>query len=331
VISVKITTGRYLPEKVITNEDFVKKFNKSSPEALEKLLGTKEHRIAADDEHCSDLLVKAGKVALEKARVDAKELTQIIVSTTPKEVVEPATACIVQGKLKADRCPAFDLGASCSGWLAGVDVAVKMIATSEKPEKILVLANTLVNRIAPKKIVQHEAIFGDGAGSILLETPDKNNNASIIYGSKFWCLGEFAHIIHWPAPWSFPFPNTPKKFAGHFYMGEGEPKLLFRLAEIYLPRFMTELWRQTGYTVNDIDFAIIHQPSRPLFEKALECIDIPPKKTAYNFDRYGNTVSAELPITLDEAIGGGQIKKGDLILLVTFGAGITLGAMLMRF
>ena len=329
MIAVKITTGRYLPEKVITNEDFVKKFNRSSPEALEKLLGTKEHRIAADDEHCSDLLVKAGKAALEKARVDAKELTQIIVSTTPREFIEPATACIVQGKLKAGHCPAFDLGASCSGWLAAVDVAVKMIATSEKPEKILVLANTLVNRIAPKKVVQHEAIFGDGAGGALFETCD--GNGSLIYGSEFWCLGEFAHIIHWPAPWSFSFKNTPKKFAGHFYMGEGEPKLLFRLAEIYLPQFMAEFWQKTDFTVDDIDFAIVHQPSKPLFDKAVECLEVPPDKIAYNFDRYGNTVSAELPITLDEAIEGGQIKKGDLVLLVTFGAGITLGAMLVRF
>jgi len=328
---VKITTGRYLPVKEITNEDFVRKFGKSSPRALEKTLGTKVHRIADKNEHCSDLLVKTANSILKKAKVAPNEITQIIVSTTPPEMIEPATACLVQGKLQAGDCPVFDLGASCSGWLSAVNVAIRLIATSDKPEKMLVLANSLVNRIAPKRIVQHEAIFGDGSGGALLETC--NGNGSIIYGSEFRCLGEFADIIHWPAPWSFPFPSTPREFARHFYMGEkypGETKLLFRLAEVVLPPFIASLWKKTGFMVDDIDFAIVHQPSKPLFEKAVECLEIPPEKIPYNFDRYGNTIAAELPMTLDEAIESDQVKKGDLILLVTFGAGITLGAMLMR-
>lgn len=340
MIPVKITTGRYLPETVVKNEDFIKEFGDNiSAQALERLLGTKEHRVAAEDEQPSDLLVKAAENIIQKSGVDRKDITRIIVSTSPGDVIEPATAAIVQKKLgigQAGGCSVLDIKASCIGWLDGVNLASSLINSSSKQEKILVLAGTLGSRTASFHIVQHRAIFGDGAGGILLETPQYNGNAyrSIIYASEFWGLGKYSDIIHWPAPWSIHFEKVPKEFKGFFYMGEKypqEPKLLFRLAEIYLPRFIDALWQKTGFSVNDIDFAIVHQPSKPLFEKALECLEIPVEKTAYNFDRYGNTVSAELPITLDEAVGQGKIKKGDLVLLITFGAGITLGAMLMRY
>ena len=338
IIPVKIVaTGRYLPEKIVTNEDFIKEFGlEMSPEVQEKLLfiGSKEHRIVASGEQPSDLLVKAGKEILEKAGIKAEELTAIVVSTTPPDFLEPATAAVVQKKLGAglSGCLVVDVTASCTGWLTAVDFASRIIITSERLEKILILAAALTSRF-PAQSLRHRAIFGDGAGGILLEKSSINEE-SCIYGSEFLGLGEYSDVIYLPAPWSiFPL-TTPESLQGYFYMSEGYPgekKLLFKLMKEHLPLLLERLWKKTGFAPKDVDFAIIHQPSKPLYETAVERLGISPEKVAYNFDRYGNTVAAELPITLDENIVAGKIKKGDLVLLVTYGAGITAGAMLLRY
>ncbi|MDI6603411.1 MAG: ketoacyl-ACP synthase III [Patescibacteria group bacterium] len=338
IIPVKIVaTGRYLPQKIATNEDFIKEFGlKMSPELKEKLLfiGTKEHRIAALDEQPSDLLAETGKKILSKTDIKVNELTQILVSTTPPDFLEPATAAVVQKKIGAglSGCLVADVTASCVGWLTAVEFASRIIATSEKPEKILVLAAALTSRMSARSI-RHRAIFGDGAGGVLLESSSPNE-LSCIYGSEFLGLGEYSDVIYLPAPWSVYPPTTPENLKGYFYMSEGYPgeeKLLFKLMKKHLPLLLQRLWTKTGFTPDDIDFAILHQPSKPLFEIAVKCSGISSDKIAYNFDRYGNTVSAELPITLDENIEAGKIKRGDLILLVTYGAGITAGAMLLRY
>ncbi len=339
IMPVKImATGRYLPEKVVTNEDFIKEFGlKMTPEIQEKILflGTKEHRRASLDEHPSDLLVKAGRRVLKKAGIDASELTRIIVSAVPPDFIEPATAAVVQKKIGAsvNHCPVADVTASCVGWLTAVDFASRVIATSEKAEKILVLATALTSKISFRSF-RHRAIFGDGAGGILLEKSNLDDETNCIYGSEFLGLGEYSDVIYLPAPWSVYPSTTPESLRGYFYMSEGYPgekNLLFKIMKKYLPLLLERLWNKTGFTPDDVDFAIIHQPSKPLFQTAVGCLKIPEEKVAYNFDRYGNTVAAELSITLDEYIELKKIKRGDLILLVTYGAGITFGAMLFRY
>lgn len=327
---VKITaTGRYLPEKVVTNEDFIKEFgSKISPGDLKKRLGTQEHRVADITEQPSDLIVKAAKKILEKASLSIKEITRIIISTTPGDFIEPSTAAVVQGKLGA-QCPVIEIRLSCAGWLVGVDIAVKYLITSDnKEEKILILGGALLSRTLPVRFVQHRAIFGDGAGGILLEKT-KEDEVSCIYGSEFVALGKYYDIIHWPTPWTSPPERVSKEDYGYFYMGE--KKLLFQLLRQYLRVTLNKLWKKTGFRPNDVDFAILHQPSGPLFEETIKVSGIPRHKIAQNFERYGNTVSAELPITLDEIIGEGKIKRGDLLLLATYGAGITGGCMLLRY
>lgn len=323
-----IATGRYLPERVVTNKDFLKEFgNKTSPRSLERLLGTKEHRIAASDEHPSDLLVKAAKRTLEKAGIVTRKLTQIIVSMTPGDFMEPATAAVVQKKLSA-QCPVIDINLSCTGWLAGVDIAARRIVTSNEKELILVLGGSLLSRTLPALIVQHRAIFGDGAGGILLEKAGENEE-SYVYESAFVTFGEYSDVIYWPNDWSYLPEGVPEDHRGYFYMGES--KLLSRLLQHHLKTALNALWEKTGFGPRDVDFAIIHQPSGPLFELAIKASEVPRHKIAQNFERYGNTVSGELPIGLDEAIEEGKIKRGNLLLLVTYGAGITGGCMLLRY
>ena len=323
MIKAKVTaTGSYLPKKIVTNNDFVEEFgNETSPEALERLLGTREHRVAADNEWCADLLVKAAEDILHNANLTSKDLSRIFVSVTPGDYIEPATSPIVHAKLGA-QCPAMDIKVSCVGWLAALDVAMQYLANPEnKDECILVLAGALMSRTLPARKVQHRAIFGDGAGGILLQRASADET-SCIYGSEFMVLGKYADVICWPAPWS----NHPD---GYFDMGSS--KLLFRLLQRHMQTVLKRLWEKTGFSPSDVDFAVIHQPTGPLFEVAVKHSSIDPCKIARNFASYGNTVSAELPITLDKAIDEGKIKRGDLVLLVTYGAGITGGCMLLRY
>lgn len=141
-----IATGSYLPQKIVTNKDFAQEFsNQSSPEALQRLLGTQEHRVAAESESCSDLGFKAALNILQKANISPKDITRIFVSVTPGDYIEPATSSIVHAKLGAE-CPAMDIKVSCVGWLSALDVAIQYLANPEnKDERILVLAGALAS------------------------------------------------------------------------------------------------------------------------------------------------------------------------------------------
>lgn len=330
MLKIKIAaTGRYLPEKILTNQDFIKEFgNKTSPKALERLLGTKEHYVAAPDEQCSDLVVKAAQDVLKKANLTIADIDRLIISVTPGDYIEPATFPAIHEKLGA-QCPAMEIKASCVGWLLGVDVAIQYLANPDNQDKrILVLAGAIMSKTMPLVKVQHRAIFADGAGGILLEKSHEHEK-SCIFGSEFIVLGAHTELIHWPAPWT-PHPKSiPKEYNGYFYMGGSAT--LFQLLHDHFQKILNKLWKKTGLCSRDVDFAVIHQPTGPLFEAAVENSGIAPHKIAKNFAKYGNTVSAELPITLDEAIEEGQIKKGDIVLLVTYGAGITGGCMLLKY
>ena len=324
-----IATGKYLPKKIATNEDFVKEFgNDTSPRALKRLLGTDQHYVADENEMCADLLLKAANDILERIDLEPKDLSRIIVSTTPGDYIEPATFVQVHHNLKAE-CPAIEIKASCVGWLSGVDVAMQYLANVENHnEKILVIAAALMSKTIPVRLVQHRAIFADGAGGILVGRTPKDE-ASCIYGSEFIVLGEYTDIIRWPASWSHHPDSIPEEFNGYFYMGES--KILFKLIQDNIKLVLSKLWKKTGFRPEDVDFAVIHQPTEPLFKEAVKNSGIDPSKIAENFAQYGNTVSAELPITLHDAVQEGRVKRGDLVLLITYGAGITGGAMLLRY
>lgn len=325
-IPVKIiATGSYLPERIVTNKEIIEQFKErfseqarkkgreTSPEALEKLLGAQTRHAAAPNEQPSDLVVKTAKKILNNAGISPECLTRIIVTPTPGDNVEPATATIVQRKIGA-KCPAYDTHSSCPGWLVATENAAEHIALSSKDELILIIGSALMSRDFPVELVQHLSIFGDGAGGVLLGKAKENEGC--ILGSELMTLGEYSDIICWP-----------KK--GNFHMGSG--KLLTKLIQDNLKILMGRLWRQTGFGPEDVNFAVIHQPTVPIFEAAVEVSGIPKERVAKNYHRLGNTISAELPITLDEAVTEGRVKRGDIVLFLTFGAGITGGCMLIRY
>jgi 3-oxoacyl-[acyl-carrier-protein] synthase-3 len=312
-------TGSYLPARVVTNEQLAKGEGKK----LERLLGVAERRAAADDETCSDLITEAGRRALEAAGASPLDLDRIVVSATPGDFVEPPTASVVQYKLGA-RCPAIDLKLSCVGWLAGVDYALRCIATGE--QKILVLAGTVVPRSNPFQTLTHRAIFGDGAGATLIEASGEPGH---FLAGTLWTEGRHYAKINLPHPWSLHPPEIPEEFRGKFYMGL--QRVFFDELRMVGPPLLEGVLKEAGVSKDEIDLVILHQPSKPLFEVARKALDFPREKVVDNFSTQGNTISAELPIALDQGVRGGRLKRGNTVLLVTFGAGFNAGAAVMVY
>ncbi|MBI3951716.1 MAG: ketoacyl-ACP synthase III [Acidobacteria bacterium] len=315
-----VATGSYLPKRIISNSEILGL--EGSDGSIRRLLGAVERRGVQEHEACSDITMTAAAQILESAEISPLELDRIIVSSTPGDFVEPCTASVVQYKLRA-RCPATDVGMSCVGWVAGMDYALRCLATGER--RILVLAGTIVSKGTVFRNPMHRAIFGDGAGGVLLEASE----AGHFLAGGLWTDGQYYDVITMPNLTSVHSPRIPLEYKGSFYMGRRE--VINEALRNNLSRCVDEVIQTAGLTKDDIDVAFIHQPSKPLFEEALRAVGIPRSKVIEDYERYGNTISAELPISLDENVRNGRIKRGDTVLMVTFGAGFSAGILVFRY
>lgn len=317
-----IVTASYLPEKVVTNQDIINAGLKTTPITIERGLGVRERRAAAPDESGADMMAKVAEKILKKAGCLPEDLDCIICSADPGDAVAPETATAVQAKIGAT-CPAFGVSMSCTGWIVGVDFALHRLDKGEK--RILVLASSLGSRIFYRNL-RDRAIFGDGAGGILLESHHRD---------RFLAIGEIADgrdysKIFVPYPWSVRPPEIPVEYDGSFYMSEDQ-KVFLSALEFYLPRFVKRILNEAEVKLQDINLFLLHYPSKPLFEYSLKLLGIPRSKTFNNFIHYGNLVAAEMPVFLDEAISIGRIKKNDLIFILPYGAGFTMGGLIMQY
>lgn len=315
-----VATGSYLPERIISNSEILGL--EGADGSIRRLLGAVQRRAVDEHQSCSDIITAAATQILESAEISALELDRIIVSATPGDFVEPCTASIVQYKLRG-RCPAVDVGMSCVGWVAGMDYALRCMATGER--RILVLAGTIVSKGNVFRNPMHRAIFGDGAGGVLLEASD---TAQFLAGG-LWTDGQYHDVITMPHVTSVHSPRIPPEYRGSFYMGRRE--VINEALRNNLARCVDEVLQTAGLTKDDIDVAFIHQPSKPLFEEAVRAVGIPRSKLIEDYEQYGNTISAELPISLDENVRNGRIKRGDTIMMVTFGAGFSAGILVFRY
>lgn len=317
-----IVTASYLPEQIVTNQDIIKMGFRGPAFVLERGLGVKERRAAAPDETAADMMAKVAKKILDKAGVLPQSLDCIICSTDPGDAVAPDTACAVQAKIGAS-CPAFGVSMSCTGWIVGVDFALRRLAGSEN--RILVLASSVGSRIFFRN-PRDRAIFGDGAGGILLESH---------HLARFLAIGEIADGRYYskifvPYPWSIKPSEIPEKYKGSFFMSPNQ-KAFFDALDYYLRRFTDRLLSEAKVNLADIDLFLLHYPSKPLFERSLKILGVSRSKTFSRFDSYGNLVAAEMPVFLNEAVDTARIKKGDLIFMLPYGAGVTMGGLIMRY
>ena len=214
-----------------------------------------------------------------------------------------------------------------SWFTAQVQPPPKVEARFELPEdkRILVLAGTIVSRGTPFYNPMHRAIFGDGAGGVLVEQSDEPHFLS----GTLWTAGQYHTMIVMPHMASVLAGGVPDEYEGSFYMGDR--RVMNKALDENLPWGAEDVLAEAGVTMDDIDVAFVHQPSKPLFERAVKACGVPREKLVQDYHHYGNTISAELPISLDECVRSGRVKRGDTILKITFGAGFSGGLMVYKY
>ncbi len=316
-------TGSCLPEKVLTNND-LEKIVDTSDDWIATRTGIKTRRISGPGELNYQLAAAASLNALEASGLTAADVDLIIVATISSHMAMPSCACFVQAEIGATNAFAFDLNAACSGFLYGLDMADKYIR-SRPDMKILVIGSETLSSRVDWEDRNTCILFGDGAGACVVGS---SKNAGII-DSNLFSDGHLWHLLYMDSPASRnPALIIPER-KGCFIQMTGRD--VFKYAVRAMEDAVTSLLRQTGYTINDMAMLIPHQANIRIMSKLVDRLGIDREKVFINVDKYGNTSAATIPIALDEARREGQLHTGDLVLLCSFGGGLTWGSMLVRW
>jgi len=325
VRNVKIVgTGSYLPKKILTNKDLEAEVN-TSDEWIQKTLGIKERRIAANNQATSDLAFRAGAKAIKNANLTVDSINLIIVATSTPDRSCPSTACFVQDKLKAYNAAAFDIAAVCSGFLFGLSIASQYIASGAYNNVMVIGADTF------SKITDWTrrdcVFFGDGAGAAVLSHANENEG---FLAYRLYSDGRGKYNFTIPAGGSEnPASLKTVKEKLHYFQMNGNE--VFNTAINVLPRAIRKVLDDTGLKVDDIDYLIPHQPSIGILRKTAEILKLPFEKVMTNMDKYANTSGGTIPILLDELNQEGKIKKNDIIVFTAIGAGWAYGAAILKW
>ncbi|HEU5397085.1 MAG TPA: beta-ketoacyl-ACP synthase III [Verrucomicrobiae bacterium] len=324
--SVSITgIGSYVPEKVLTNHD-LEKMVETSDDWITTRTGIKERRIAAKDEFTSDMATKAAQRAMKMAGVTADQIDLIIVATITPDMPFPATACLVQKKLGAKKSAAFDLEAACSGFIHALEVAQQFIA-SHTYNTALVIGAEKLSSITDWTDRNTCVLFGDGAGAAILQSrPNSNGLLTTVMGAN----GENADLLFMPGGGS-RCPATKETVDGRLHYLRMEGKETFKNAVQAMLSAAQEALRRCELEISQIKCVIAHQANRRIIDAVGDRLGATPEQIFINLDKYGNTSAASVAIALDEAVSSGRIQRGDLVLLVVFGAGLTWGAAVIEW
>jgi 3-oxoacyl-[acyl-carrier-protein] synthase-3 len=288
--------------------------------------GIHERRQAAPHETTSTLSVLASRRALEKAGISPKDLDLIICSTISPDMPLPSTASLIQHELGAPGCCAFDLAAACSGFLFGMTVAEQFILTGAS-KHVLVIGAELLSRYLDYKDRATCVIFGDGVAAAVFGPVDPPSG---ILAHELHTDGQYADHLFIPAGGTaMPASCQTVEQGAHYIKMRGNE--LFKVAVRSLDDVSRHVLKRAGLTPEDIDLFIPHQANQRITEAVRERLGLSSEKVYSNINRIGNTSSASIPICLDECVHSGRLKKGDLVLMSAFGAGVTWGAVLMRW
>lgn len=315
-------TGSCLPPKILTNDDLAK-FIDTSDEWIRTRTGIQERRVSDNATSTSDLAIVAAEKALAAAGIPARELDLIIVGTTSPDYLFPSVACILQGKLKASKASAFDVSAACSGFNFALTTAAQFIENGTYKNALAVGADTLTKYLDWKDRGTC-VLFGDGAGAVIL-TQSTDNSGIIANWLKV--EGHLGHNLIMRGAGSRD-PEL-KQEHGRFMTMEG--KEVFKFAVRALEESIREVLHKANLKIEEVDLFIPHQANIRIIDHVIRKYNLPKEKVFINLQKYGNTSAASIPIALDEAITAGRIKKGDIVLLSGFGAGLTCGANLVKW
>jgi 3-oxoacyl-[acyl-carrier-protein] synthase-3 len=319
-------TGKYVPEKVLTNAD-LQRMVETSDEWITERTGIRERRIAAENEATSDLAIKAALAALENAGVKAEDLDLIIVATVTPDMAFPATACFVQKALGAPKATCFDVSAACSGFLYGMELARQFIATGSA-EKALVIGADKLSSIIDWTDRNTCVLFGDGAGAAVLQPAGEGTGEilSAYSGSN----GNLDEILNVPGGGSRN-PVTAGNIGDKSNTMKMAGREVYRHAVTTMMSATKEAIQRAGLTPDDIACFIPHQANLRIIETIANKLDVSMDRFFVNLESYGNTSAAAVAIALDEAQRSGRVKRGDHIAMVVFGGGLTWASSVVRW
>jgi len=317
--------GSYMPEKILTNHD-LEKMVETSDEWITTRTGIKERRISAKDEFTSDMAAKAAQRAMKMAGVTADQIDLVIVATITPDMPFPATACFVQQKIGAKRAAAFDLEAACSGFIYGLEIGQQFIM-SRTYDTVLVIGAEKLSAITDWKDRNTCVLFGDGAGAAVLQNRENSHGLlTAVMGAD----GGKADLLFMPGGGS-RCPATRDSVDARLHFLRMSGKETFKNAVQAMCSAAQEVLRRCELDITRIKCVIPHQANRRIIDAVGERLGATPEQMFINVNRYGNTSAASVAIALDEAVAFGKIQRGDLILLVVFGAGLTWGAAVIEW
>ena len=313
-------TGSYVPEHYLDNHD-IAGIVETSDEWIRERTGIVRRHIADNDTTVS-MAIKAGKAALENGQVEAQELDMILVSTITPNTIIPCTACEVQKALGADRATCFDLSAACSGFVFAYNTAQAYIAAGICKTALLIGSETL------STIVDWEdrgscILFGDGAGAAVLRAEEGESYPWVTHSD-----GAKGEVLSCESRNQTKWQEKEKERKTYVDM---DGKAVFKFAVKRVPEVIGELLEKTDFTAEDIDWFVLHQANQRIIESIARRMKLDISKFPMNIAEYGNTSSASIPILLDEMNKSGQLKSGQRIVMVGYGAGLSWGATLLEW
>jgi 3-oxoacyl-[acyl-carrier-protein] synthase-3 len=326
VVRARITSlGRYVPERVMTNAD-LEKIVDTSDEWIRTRTGIRQRHVAEPGTPTSELAVRAARECLERRGVSPAELDLIIVATVTPDMIFPATACIVQDKLKATRAWGFDISAACSGFVYALVQGAQFVATGAH-KKVLVIGAEVMTSILNYKDRATCVLFGDGAGAVLLEPSDDDTG---LLGFVHEVDGSGGCYLRMPAGGSaLPASHATVDQGLHYVYQEGQH--VFKYAVRKMADASVAVLEKVGLTADDVALLVPHQANVRIIDAAQQRLGLPDAKVVKNIDRYGNTTAATIPLALGTALDERRLAHGDVIVLAAVGAGFTVGAAALRW
>lgn len=314
-------TGSYLPDKVLTNAD-LEKIVDTTDEWITTRTGIRQRHMAADGQVTSDLAFHAATRAMEAAGVDASELELIVLGTTTPDIIFPSTACLLQDRIGANGCAAFDVNAACSGFMYALGVADSFIRAGKVRKALVVGAETLT-RMLDWTDRSTCVLFGDGAGAVVLEASDEPG----IIVTRQHADGAHKDLLYNPVGVSAGFLDEPD----HGVRVKMKGNEVFKTAVRTLDRLVVETLEAAGMEAESIDWLIPHQANLRIIEATARRLRMPMDKVIVTVGEHGNTSSGSVPLALDYAVRSGKVKRGQTILLEAFGGGFTWSSALLRY
>ncbi len=316
-----VGTGAYLPEKVLTNAD-LEKLVDTNDEWIRERTGIRERHVAAEGQTTSDLAVEAAKQAMAAAGVTAAEIDLLIVGTTTPDIIFPSTACLVQHRIGANGCAAFDVNAACSGFIFALSTADKFVRSGSSKCALVIGAETLT-RMLDWSDRGTCVLFGDGAGAVVLKPSAEPG----ILSTHLHADGAYKELLYNPVGVSAGF-KLDEKNAGVRVMMTGND--VFKVAVKTLDAVVEETLSANNLQKSDIDWLVPHQANLRIITATAKRLDMPMDRVIVTVDKHGNTSSASVPMALDHAVRSGKIQPGQMVLMEAFGGGFTWGSALVR-